>query len=163
MWLPLARPLLGTWPATQAGALTGNQTSDLLVLRRALNPLSHTTQDLLFNFLREKVSIHPVSQGLLTHKHWAILMGTYSYALLSGPLRCAQLGGKLGRVFCLGQGHRCVGERGTQPRWGPPALFSVNCFHDNGRPLFHLLVLARPAAHCLVDISVLEALKSNLL
>ena len=24
VWLPLARPLLGTWPATQACALTGN-------------------------------------------------------------------------------------------------------------------------------------------
>ena len=25
VWLPLVRPLLGTWPATQARALTGNQ------------------------------------------------------------------------------------------------------------------------------------------
>ena len=24
VWLPLMRPLLGTWPATQAHALTGN-------------------------------------------------------------------------------------------------------------------------------------------
>ena len=31
VWLPLARPLLGTWPATQACALTGNRTHDLLV------------------------------------------------------------------------------------------------------------------------------------
>ena len=31
LWLPLERPLLGTWPATQACALTGNQTSDPLV------------------------------------------------------------------------------------------------------------------------------------
>ena len=44
MWLPLTRPPLGTWPATQACALTGNQTSDLLVLRPVLNPLSHTSQ-----------------------------------------------------------------------------------------------------------------------
>ena len=28
VWLPLERPLLGTWPATQACALTGNQTGD---------------------------------------------------------------------------------------------------------------------------------------
>ena len=28
-WLPLAHPHLGTWPATQACALTGNGTSDL--------------------------------------------------------------------------------------------------------------------------------------
>ena len=44
VWLPLMRPLLGTWPATQACALTGNRTSDPLVHRRALNPLSHTSQ-----------------------------------------------------------------------------------------------------------------------
>ena len=37
------RPL-GTWPATQACALTGNQTRDPLVRRTALNPLSHTNQ-----------------------------------------------------------------------------------------------------------------------
>ena len=43
-WLPLVRPLLGTWPATQACALTGNQTGDPLVHRPALNPLSLTSQ-----------------------------------------------------------------------------------------------------------------------
>ena len=42
--LPLARPQMGTWPATQACALTGNRTSDLLVHRPALNPLRHTSQ-----------------------------------------------------------------------------------------------------------------------
>ena len=44
MWLPLTLLLLETWPTTQAHALTGNQTSDLLVLRPALSPLSHTSQ-----------------------------------------------------------------------------------------------------------------------
>ena len=39
--LPLARPQLGTWTATQACALTGNRTSKLLVHWLALNPLSH--------------------------------------------------------------------------------------------------------------------------
>ena len=43
VWLPLARPM-GTWTATQACALTGNQTSDPLVCRLALNLLSHTSQ-----------------------------------------------------------------------------------------------------------------------
>ena len=33
-----------TWPATQACALTGNGTSNPLVHRLALNPLSHTSQ-----------------------------------------------------------------------------------------------------------------------
>ena len=32
-WLPLVHPLLGTWPATQACALTGNWTGDPLVRR----------------------------------------------------------------------------------------------------------------------------------
>ena len=44
MWLPLERSLLGTWPSTQARALTGNQTTSPLVCRLALNPLSHTSQ-----------------------------------------------------------------------------------------------------------------------
>ena len=44
VWLPLERPLLRMWHATQACALTGNQTGDPLVHRLALNPLSHTSQ-----------------------------------------------------------------------------------------------------------------------
>ena len=44
VWLPLKRPLLGTWPATQACALTGNGIGDPLVLSLVLNPLSHTSQ-----------------------------------------------------------------------------------------------------------------------
>ena len=43
VWLPLACPLLGTWPATQACALTGNRAGDSLVHRLALSPLSHTS------------------------------------------------------------------------------------------------------------------------
>ena len=41
-----ALPTGGTWPATQACALTGNQTSNPLVRRLVLNPLSHTSQGL---------------------------------------------------------------------------------------------------------------------
>ena len=44
VWLPLVCPLLGTWPATQACALTGNRTSDPLVRRPAFNPLTDTSQ-----------------------------------------------------------------------------------------------------------------------
>ena len=51
VWLPLVHPLLGTWPATQACALTGNQTSDSLVCRPVLNPLSHTSQGNFLHFL----------------------------------------------------------------------------------------------------------------
>ena len=45
VWLLLC-PLLGTWPTTQACALTGNPTGDPLVQRPAFNPLSHTRQDI---------------------------------------------------------------------------------------------------------------------
>ena len=43
----LTCPFLGTWPPTQACALTGNQTSDPLVCRSALNPLSCTNQGMI--------------------------------------------------------------------------------------------------------------------
>ena len=43
-WPPYAHPQPGYWPATQAFALTGNQTGDLLVHRPVLNPLSHISQ-----------------------------------------------------------------------------------------------------------------------
>ena len=49
-WLPLTRPQLGTWPLTQACALTGNRTGDLWVCRPALNPLSHTSQGKIISF-----------------------------------------------------------------------------------------------------------------
>ena len=42
--LPLSRPHLGTWPATQAHALNGNRTGNLWVCRSVLSPLSHTSQ-----------------------------------------------------------------------------------------------------------------------
>ncbi|KAF6073442.1 hypothetical protein HJG60_009566 [Phyllostomus discolor] len=44
MWLPLLRPLLGTWPAAQVCALTRSRKDGLLVHRLALNPLYHTSQ-----------------------------------------------------------------------------------------------------------------------
>ena len=46
MRLHVTHPLLGTWPTTQAHALTVNQTGDPLVHKLALNPLSHTIQSL---------------------------------------------------------------------------------------------------------------------
>ena len=42
--LPLPRPQLGTWSATQACVLTGTQTGDSSVHRPALSPPSHTSQ-----------------------------------------------------------------------------------------------------------------------
>ena len=48
VWLPLTCPLLGTQPATQACAPTGNQTSNPLVCRLALTPLNHTSQGYIY-------------------------------------------------------------------------------------------------------------------
>ena len=48
--LLLTRPLLGTWPTTQACALTGNRTSNPLVRSPVLAPLSHTSQGSLLDF-----------------------------------------------------------------------------------------------------------------
>ena len=50
VWLPLTRSPLGTWPAIQAYALTGNRTGDSLVCRSVLKPLSHTSQGLTTYF-----------------------------------------------------------------------------------------------------------------
>ena len=57
VWLPLARPLLGTWPATQSCALTGNQTSDALVRRPTLCPLSYTSQGRMQQFFLNSLAI----------------------------------------------------------------------------------------------------------
>ena len=54
VWLPLACPILGTWPTTQACALTGNRTSDPLVYSPVLSPLSHTSQGMnIISFMLE--------------------------------------------------------------------------------------------------------------
>ena len=43
-------PLLGTWPTTQACALTGNHRGKLLVCRLVLNPLIRTSQGEIYFF-----------------------------------------------------------------------------------------------------------------
>ena len=42
--LSLTHPQAGTWPATQACALTGNPTSNPVARRLVLKTLSHTSQ-----------------------------------------------------------------------------------------------------------------------
>ena len=54
--------ILGTWPATQACALTGNRTSDPLIHRPAHNALSHASQSHLFFFSKMQDSIEIDSQ-----------------------------------------------------------------------------------------------------
>ena len=58
-------PPLGIWPATQACALTGNRTSDSLVHRPELHPLSHTSQGngfILINEERKQIFFPPCLQ-----------------------------------------------------------------------------------------------------
>ena len=50
VWLPLTGPLLGSWPATQACALIGNQSGNISVCRPVLSPLAHTSQGWLHLF-----------------------------------------------------------------------------------------------------------------
>ena len=53
--MPLAHRQLGTWPETQACALTGNRTGELSVRMLALNPLSYTSQGSAFLFTRNLI------------------------------------------------------------------------------------------------------------
>ena len=69
VWLPLMHPQLGTWPATQACALTGNRTSDPLLLRLVLNPLNHTCQGQSFLF----VTPVEISQIFLNYQQRTLL------------------------------------------------------------------------------------------
>ena len=59
-------PLLGTWPATQTGALTGNWTGYPLVHRPALDPLSHTSKGskaVFISFLKANLASHSYGFG----------------------------------------------------------------------------------------------------
>ena len=53
MWLSLAHLVLETWSATQACALTGNQTSGTLVCRPTLNSLRYISQGSEFLFFKK--------------------------------------------------------------------------------------------------------------
>ena len=74
VWLPLTRPLLGTWPTTQSCALTGNWTSDPLVCRPALNPLSYTSR---------------AGKNLLVHVYFCLLLTLLQMSPIVFPLSCS--------------------------------------------------------------------------
>ena len=63
-----ASPTGETRPATQACALTGNQTGNPLACRPALNPLRHTSQGYKFSF----VNVLPLSFVHLFNSLWRI-------------------------------------------------------------------------------------------
>ena len=68
VWLPLWRRLLGTWPTTQACALTGHPSSDPFVHRPALDPLRHTRQGFpsFFLFLKGSYTLE-IGTGMSTN------------------------------------------------------------------------------------------------
>ena len=86
---PLMCPLLGAWPITQACALTGNRTSNPLVRRPELKPLSHTSQGmggnvfkqcrLSFNIYQAPVCTSTQDSSVLTLESaditWAVITG----------------------------------------------------------------------------------------
>ena len=57
-WLPVVRTRITTEPATQACALTRNQTSDLSVYRMMLNQLSHTGQGRAHSFFHSIIAFN---------------------------------------------------------------------------------------------------------
>ena len=66
VWLPLMHPQLGTWPKTQACTLTGNWTSNPLVLRPALSQSTEPQQPGLLVFSYQILdSQHPLAQTTL--------------------------------------------------------------------------------------------------
>ena len=76
-------PSRGTWPSTQACALTGNWTSDLLVCSMTLIPLSHTSQSnnwcLLITWKKcTRVDVKWKKQGIQIYNAYAHSYGNIS-------------------------------------------------------------------------------------
>ena len=87
VWLPLIHLQLGTWPVTQACALTGNQTSDPSVRRPVLNPLCHISQGshLIF-FLKSNQQVNLNQHFVSTNKIATYPLSTHSFCFLSVTL-----------------------------------------------------------------------------
>ena len=104
VWLPLMCLLLGTWPATQACALTGNWTRDPLVCWQALSPLSHSSQgpiDLIWlscmrlffaefelyyslsALIPQPISFFTIHSSPIFHNHQCWTVGWFSYQNVS--------------------------------------------------------------------------------
>ena len=89
VWLPLTHPPMGTWPAAQACALTGNPTIDPFVLRPAFNSLSHRALVFIFTYdFRERegerdrnidLFFHPFLLSLVDS--WCALTGDQTHNL----------------------------------------------------------------------------------
>ena len=105
VWLSLTCPPPGTCPTTQACALTGNRTSNPLICRPALNPLSYISQG---NFLIKYV-------WLLFACQWPI------WGVAKGTIKANKAWTIYSRLFKKLFASPCRGNRkGTQHRaeWG---------------------------------------------
>ena len=76
VWLPLMCPLLETWPATQACALTGNRTAHPLIHRPALN--QHQPGWFSWNYFW--MTKYSLVNFLLYHEQ-----ASYFYKIVLGP------------------------------------------------------------------------------
>ena len=86
-WLPLARTQLGNQPSTQACALMGNRTCDLLVHRPALNPLSHISQG--WKIIIKENSRNYSRALIATNNHQMLRgLGCHVSLLREGPTVC---------------------------------------------------------------------------
>ena len=90
VWLLLAHPPLGTWPTTQVCVLTGNQTSDPLVCRPALNPLSHTSQG-SHRFFSSLLSLHTQKYSLKCLVVFEASPEIFGKELKLNPIQCISL------------------------------------------------------------------------
>ena len=81
-WLPLACPQLRTQHATQACALTGNRTCDLLVRRLALNPLSHTSPGMILIMNKSNVFLKYTQSGFITFTFYSAIIIFFFLMLL---------------------------------------------------------------------------------
>ena len=77
-------PQLGAWPTTQACGLTENQTSDTLVHRPALNPLSHTSQGSQSSFCY----IRPFN---ISYNSGLVMMNSFRFTLSGKHFICPSI------------------------------------------------------------------------
>ena len=84
VWLPLVYHLLGTWPTTQACALTGNWTGDPLVHRPALNHWATPARAGFINFCYQYLilNLNCISKMLSIFSNMVQILNDYSIQII---------------------------------------------------------------------------------
>ena len=91
-------PLLGTCPATQACALTGNWTGNPLVCEPSFNPLSHTKQGIFLNIYSNKKKCKSGSH-LWKNLHLLFQVGVVTWPRFIGSMNLFFSNTK-GKIIC---------------------------------------------------------------